>query len=207
MRFMPSFDAVLRRLFGQTDWVPKVLLGGALCFVPIVHFLAFGYLLEYAFRLRSSQDLNLPEWQEFGWRELFIRGLYFTAVFVGTFLLPLLVGFMLGRFLDIATFGMLGYLAYVPLGFMGVVAPSLFLSSLLLYTRDGMFSDAWNLAEMLRLALAMFRHLVIPTLAFWGFLVLALPLYGFACFIGIWVLVAYSIALLHGKASERQSSY
>ena len=98
---MPSFDVVLRRLFGQSGWVPKALLGGALSFVPVVNFLAFGYLLEYAFRLRSSRDLTLPEWQEFGWRDLFLRGLFFAAIFIGTFVVPLLAGFLMGRFLDL----------------------------------------------------------------------------------------------------------
>ena len=207
MSGMPSFDAVIRRLFGQPGWTSKALLGGALSFVPVVNFLAFGYLLEYAFRVRGSRDLDLPEWNELGWSDLFFRGLQFTAIFAATFMVPLLAGWLASRILDLLTFGILGHLAYAPLGVMGFVAPPLFLSSLHLYVREGMFADAWNLREVLRLALAGVRPLLIPILAFWGLMALALPLYGFAFFLGSWVLIAYSTALFSSMGSERQPSF
>ncbi len=204
---MPSFDAVIRRLFGQPGWTSKALLGGALCFVPVVNFLAFGYLLEYAFRVRGTRDLDLPEWNEQGWGDLFFKGLQFAAIFVATFLVPLLVGWLASSVLGLLTLGMLGYLAYAPLGVMGFVAPPLFLASVHLYVRDGMFADAWNLHELLRLAVAAGRPLLIPILAFWGLMVLALPLYGFAFFLGSWVLIAYSTALFSSMGPERFPSF
>ena len=204
---MPSFDAVVRRLFSQFGWTSKALLGGALCFVPVVNFLAFGYLLEYAFRVRGTRDLDLPEWNELGWRDLFFRGLQFTAIFALTFMVPLLAGWLASRLLDLLTFGILGYMTYAPLGVMALVSPPLFLASLHLYVRDGLFTDAWNLRELLSLALSAGRPLLIPTLAFWGLMALALPLYGFAFFLGSWVLIAYSTALFISMSPERQPSF
>tara|TARA_B100000959_G_C14856005_1_gene572193 strand:+ start:188 stop:838 length:651 start_codon:yes stop_codon:yes gene_type:complete len=204
---MPNFDGLLRRLFGQSGWAPKALLGGALCFVPVVNFLAFGYLLEYAFRVKATHELDLPEWSELGWSDLFFRGLQFAAIFLATFLGPLLAGWLASGILDMLTFGMLGYLAYAPLGVMAFIAPPLFLASLHLYVRDGMFADAWNLRQTLRLAMMLGKPLLIPILAFWGLMALALPLYGFAFFLGSWVLIAYSTALFVSVSPGHQPSF
>ncbi len=204
---MPSFDAVIRRLFGQPGWTSKALLGGALCFVPVVNLLAFGYLMEYAFRLRATRDLDLPEWNDLGWSDLIVRGSFFAAIFLGTFALPLFFGWGLSRVLDTLTFGLLGYMSYGPLGLMGFVAPALFLASLHLYVREGMFADAWNLRELLRLAVAGARPLIIPSLAFWGLMALAWPVYGFAFFLGAWVMISYSTALFLSLDPHQMPSF
>jgi hypothetical protein len=44
--------------------------------------------------------------------------------------------------------------------------------------------------------------LILPIIAFWGILLLALPLYGFSFFIGTWVLLAYSSALSFSMMSQ-----
>ena len=204
---MPSFDGVIRRLFGQPGWTSKALLGGALCFVPVINFFAFGYLVEYAFRVRATRDLELPEWDEFGWRDLFLRGLFFSALFLATFGLPLLAGWLVSSLLDLLTFGLLGYLVYAPLGVMRFVAPALFLSSLHLYVKDGLFADAWHLRDLLQLAVGSIRQMIIPSLAFWGLMALAWPVYGFAFFLGAWVLIAYSTALFLSMGPERLPSF
>jgi len=183
------------------------LLGGALCFVPVINLFAFGYLVEYAFRLRATREFDLPEWDSFGWGDLFLRGLFFAAIFLGTFALPLFFGWMLSLMLNMMTLGLLGYLSYFPLGLMGFVAPALFLSSLHLYVKDGLFADAWHLRDLLQLAVAAIRQMIIPSLAFWGLMALAWPVYGFAFFLGSWVLIAYSTALFLSLEPERIPSF
>ena len=204
---MPSFDGVIRRLFEQSGWPSKVLLGGALSFIPVVNFLAFGYLLEYAFRVRGTRELSLPEWRDAQWRELFYRGLQFAAMFAVTFVVPLLAGWLVSRMLDLLTLGMLGYMAYLPLGLTGLVAPLLFLASLHLYVKDGLFSDAWNIRQLLLLAMAGAWPMIFPSLAFWGLMALFWPVYGFAFFIGFWALIAYSTALFLSMRTDRFSTY
>ncbi|MFP6894328.1 MAG: hypothetical protein VCA18_11290, partial [Opitutales bacterium] len=68
---MPSFEALCARLFGQAGWMPKVLWGGALTFVPVVNFLPLGYLMEYTLRLSRTGDGELPDWKDFSLLELF----------------------------------------------------------------------------------------------------------------------------------------
>ncbi|MFP6900469.1 MAG: hypothetical protein VCA36_05975, partial [Opitutales bacterium] len=61
--------------------------------------------------------------------------------------------------------------------------------------------------ELLRLAIAGAKPLIVPSLAFWGLMALAWPVYGFAFFVGFWVLIAYSTALFLSLKSERLSSF
>jgi uncharacterized membrane protein YhdT len=164
-------------------------------------------LLEYAFRVRGTRELNLPEWRDTQWRELFYRGLQFVAMFVVTFIVPLLAGWLVSRMLDILTLGMLGFMAYLPLGLMGLVAPLLFLASIHLYVKDGLFSDAWNIRHLLLLAMAGARPMTLPCLAFWGLMALFWPVYGFAFFIGFLALIAYSTALFLSLRTDRVPSY
>ncbi|MET0261399.1 MAG: hypothetical protein ABW223_00775, partial [Rariglobus sp.] len=41
---MPSLEQVCKRLFSDSSWFIKALVGALLMIVPGVHFLAFGYL-------------------------------------------------------------------------------------------------------------------------------------------------------------------
>ena len=63
------------------------------------------------------------------------------------------------------------------------------------YLQDGLFSDSWEIKSVLVSARETWPKLILPVIAFWGLLLLALPLYGLSFFVGSWVLVAYSSAL------------
>ena len=52
---MPSLEAVCTRLLSRPGWIPKVLLGGGLSFVPGLNIFALGYLLIIA---AGFDDLN-----------------------------------------------------------------------------------------------------------------------------------------------------
>ena len=89
-----------------------------------------------------------------------------------------------------------------PLAAGAFVAPFLFLSSMHVFVRDGLYSDAWRVNLVLQVAKAMAPKLILPIIAFWGVLLLAVPLYGFSFFLGIWVLLAYSSALNFSKINQ-----
>ena len=79
---MPSLEAVCTRLFGRPGWIPKVLLGGGLSFIPGLNLFSLGYLFIYGRRLRRSQQIDLPEWSEMNWPELFVCGLRLFGLLV-----------------------------------------------------------------------------------------------------------------------------
>ena len=123
---MPSLEAVCARLFGRPGWIAKVIIGGALSFIPVLNLFALGYLLVYGRRLRRSQQLDLPEWSEMDWPRLFVDGLRMFALlfcFVG---IPLILGWLISLLFYFITFGILGVVAYFPVALCGFFCSSTF---------------------------------------------------------------------------------
>ena len=192
---MPSFEALCGRLFCQAGWMPKVLWGGALTFVPVVNFLPLGYIMEYTLRLSRTGDGELPDLKDFSLLELFSSGCKLALLLLGYLILPVFLGWGVSEFLDLLTFGFLGVAAYLPVGVGAFAGMFLFLSGVRSYARDGLYADAWRIKEVATLAGSAYRALIFPILAFWGLCLLAFPLYGFAFFIGVLSLLSYSSVL------------
>jgi len=199
---MPSLEAVCGKLFGHPGWVSKVIWGGALSFIPILNLFSLGYLLKYTIQLRQNKDWDLPEWNEMEPIPLLSGGLQVFLLLLVYSGCPILIGWLVSILLDLLTFGFLGIVSFFPLAAGAFIAPFLFLSSMHVFVRDGLYSDAWKVKFVIEVARAMSPQLILPVIAFWGILLLALPLYGFSFFIGTWVLLAYSSALSFSMMSQ-----
>jgi hypothetical protein len=81
-----DFETNFKKPF--TD-VKKLLIGILLSIVPIVNFLAIGYMLETA-RKTMKKDSSLPEWA--GWGDLFVRGLLSIVIEAIYFIPAAIVG-------------------------------------------------------------------------------------------------------------------
>ena len=192
---MPSLEAVCTRLLSRPGWIPKVLLGGGLSFIPGLNIFALGYLLIYGRRVRRSQSLDLPEWSEMNWPELFLGGLRVFALLVLFVGAPLILGWILSLVLYFLTFGLLGVVAYLPLAITGFFAPMFFLSSFMAYLKNEEFQDALQFRRITQQVIHGWKPLALPIVAFWGIFLLALPIYGLSFFIGAWILIAYASVL------------
>ena len=193
--YMPSLEAVCTRLFGRPGWIPKVLLGGGLSFIPGLNLFALGYLFIYGRQLRRSGRVDLPEWSEMNWPELFVCGLRLFGLLILYIGLPMLVGWIVSLLLYFLTFGLLGVVAYFPLAICGFFSPMFFLSAFMAYLKHEEFRDAFQIRILLQEVLSGWKPLALPVVAFWGIFLLAIPLYGLSFFIGAWILIAYSSAL------------
>ena len=192
---MPSLEAVCTRLFGRPGWIPKVLLGGGLSFIPGLNLFALGYLFIYGRQLRRSGRVDLPDWSEMNWPELFVCGLRLFGLLILYTGLPMLVGWIVSILLYFLTFGLLGVVAYFPLAICGFFSPMFFLSAFMAYLKHEEFRDAFQIRILLQEVLSGWKPLALPVVAFWGIFLLAIPLYGLSFFIGAWILIAYSSAL------------
>lgn len=192
---MPSLEAVCTRLFGRPGWIPKVLLGGGLSFIPGLNLFALGYLFIYGRQLRRSGRVDLPEWSEMNWPELFVCGLRLFGLLILYIGLPMLIGWIVSLLLYFLTFGLLGVVAYFPLAICGFFSPMFFLSAFMAYLKHEEFRDAFQIRLLLQEVLSGWKPLALPVVAFWGIFLLAIPMYGLSFFIGAWVLIAYSSAL------------
>ena len=187
-----KFGSVCARLLSRPGWIPKVLLGGGLSFIPGLNIFALGYLLIYGRRLRRTQSLDLPEWSEMNWPELFLGGLRIFALLVLFVGAPLILGWILSLVLYFLTFGLLGVVAYLPLAITGFFAPMFFLSSFMAYLKNEEFQDALQFRRITQQVIHGWKPLALPIVAFWGIFLLALPIYGLSFFIGAWILIAYA---------------
>ena len=81
-----DFETNFKKPF--TD-VKKLLIGILLSIVPVVNFLAVGYMLETA-RKSMKKDTSLPEWE--GWGDLFVKGLLSIVIEAIYFIPAAIVG-------------------------------------------------------------------------------------------------------------------
>ena len=191
---MRDIEQVCRKIFSDPQFVAKFLVGGLLSFIPVVNILVLGYLYRYAKQVRDRDDLVLPEWRD--WQRLIIDGLRFLVILSLFFAIPVALGWLLSWMLVLALGLMgLGVLAYVPLGLTLFVSPPLTVGALYQYQCRRKFEDLARLDVLFGMMKAGLSHMILPALAFAGLLLVGLPLYGFAFFLGFIVLISYYTSL------------
>lgn len=198
MKETPIFEEVFTRMLALRGFWVKVLVGGLLSFVPVVNIFAFGYLLRVNKGIRKEGRIALPDWND--WGGLFIDGLKFAVVWLGYWLLPLLLAYGMAALIDMVN---LGLVAYMLVSFTFLLAPILFSAALYRYNMRSDFRDLLNVALIIRMGYGVFPRLIIPALAFLGIFALAAPLYGFALFFGFLVLIAYTTLSLRTIEQRR----
>lgn len=186
---MPDFEQVCRRLFSDSAWLGKCLLGAVLTAIPVLNFFAFGYLGRIVAATAEGDWFDLPEWSDAG--SLFVSGVAFFVIFLGLGGgLFLLAGLLCLPFLPWA-----GPLAYVPLIPAFLLAPPFVGAGWYRYCRMADFVEAFRLPELFRLMQDAWFPLVLPTLAYLGFLFACFPLFPLAFFVGGIVVFFYYTAI------------
>ncbi len=200
----PSLEETLKRMGDEPGWGSKFLLGGLLCFIPILHLFTLGYLLQYARRIRKEMELTLPEWT--GWGTLFMDGLRMLVVWVLFFLVPCLAGFSLYRLFCMTIPGLpfVGSMAWLFLAAGWLAGCYFFMAALYRYVALGTFRALLDLRTLWRMAFAMRWQLALPVMLLTGMVALFFPIYGFAFFFGYLIIVAYST--LNYMLMERAAS-
>jgi hypothetical protein len=65
-------------MFDDESWIMKIVIGGILSFIPIVNFMALGYMLEALKRAADGVEVPMPEWDDFGGK--FVKGLVLFVI-------------------------------------------------------------------------------------------------------------------------------
>ncbi len=199
MKETPIFEEVFSRLLGMPGFWLKVLAGSLLCFIPVVNFFAFGYLLRLSREIKRSGRVALPEWDN--WPELFVDGLKFSVVWLVYWLVPILLAWAVSVLIGLISLGALSYLL-VSLVFM--LSSILFSAALYRYNRRADFKDLLNLPLILRMSLGAISKFITPALVFVGIFAVAAPLYGFALFFSFITLIAYSTLFFRGIEQQQK---
>lgn len=197
---MPSIEKIAYRFFGQNDWFPRCLLGGLLCFIPILNFFAFGYLYRYANQIRLTRDLTLPAWDD--WVGLFKDGLLFFVLALIFFSGPIFIGWLLSDVLSWVTFDIIGIVKNFPLSVALFFAPSIFMCALIRFQMKGQFHVLWNFKTLFIPIQQHWHANVFASIFLMGIFLLGLPLYGLAFFIGFSFMICYFSILYLNREQE-----
>jgi hypothetical protein len=176
---MPTLELVCKRLFSDSSWIVKCLIGAALLLVPIAHFFAFGYLYEMVDRARRGEPWRLPDWDD--WQQLFNQGVTAFILFVLLGLVPIALAWILTWPLRLMAYGVIVYLPILP---AVMLSAPLTAAGIYQYQRRESYRDALRahvLGAMLRSSRARFW---VPTFALVGLLVVGYPLMTFTVFAG-----------------------
>jgi hypothetical protein len=178
---MPSLEQVCKRLFSDTSWILKALIGALLIIVPVAHFLAFGYLYALIEKARRGETLEFPEWGD--WRRLFVTGAAAFVIFVVLGLAPILAAWLLVLPLKfIFNYGAFIYLPVVP---AVMLAGPLTVAGIYQYQKQEEFRDAFRLPVLGAMLRSTKSYFWVPTFALIGFLVAGYPLMTFTIFVGL----------------------
>ena len=199
MKETPIFEEVFNHLIKLPGFWVQLLIGGLLSFVPIVNIIAFGYLYRMSRAVRKSGHPVLPAWVD--WSGLFMDGLRFGVVWLGYWLLPLILAAGIAWLLALISLGALSNVFYLTAILLSNI---LFVSALYRYNMRKDLNDLLNVGLILRMTWMELPRLVIPSFVFLGVFVWLLPLYGFAFFGGFLLLITYTS--LRYRSIEQQKS-
>lgn len=177
---MPTLELVCKRLFADSSWFVKCVLGALLLIVPIAHFFAFGYLYEMVSRARRGDTVELPEWTD--WQRLFINGISAFIIFMILGVLPIVLAWVLTWPLRLFAYGAFVYLPLVP---AVMLAGPLTAAGLYQYQKREEYLDAFRVHVLVAMLRSSGVRFWLPTFAVIGFLAAGYPLMTFTVFVGI----------------------
>lgn len=198
---MSNFENLLIRLIQNPRFFLTFIAGSLLCFVPVVHFFAFGYLYRMAKVLRVNGSLELPEWEDPS--RLFIDGIRLTIVLLVYGFLPVTLGLIIIRLL-------IPDLTYTSvnifLGFWKIAVLSLLCSAFYRYQRSQNFYELLNFTLIFRMSVLFFKSNFLVLVLCYGLAFILSPLYGFSIFSVLLVALIQSTYYFYGLDIKGRSS-
>lgn len=190
---MSNFETTLTRLVQNPRFFLTFLAGSLMCFVPVLHFFAFGYLYRMTKIMRVNGTLELPEWEDPS--RLFIGGIRLTIVLLVYGFLPLTLGLIIIRLL-------ISDLSYTSVnvffGFWNLAVLSLSCSAFYRYQRSQDFYELLNFTLIFRMALVFFKSNFLVLILCYGLALIFSPLYGISIFSLLMVVLIQSTYYFYG---------
>lgn len=202
---MVTLEQVFRRVFSDSSWLIKTVIGAFLVFVPPF---ALGYLYRVALMGRRGHPLELPDWDD--WRALFIDGLRLSLIVLVLGILPIFAGWLLSLPFSVLPLDWL----FSPLHYM-LILPGLLLAApltaagLYRYQHNYDFRQAFQLVILFRMLGAAGDRLIVPTFAYLGFVFVLGPLIllvPYALFTGGVVIFYYFAQTFHQIETNARAS-
>jgi len=176
---MPTIEQVSKRVFSDSDWLKKIVIGCIVSLVPLVQILALGYLYRIFLLGRGRRDFELPQWDD--WQGLLLDGLRFLVVSLVFAALPIGLIYACS---EIAFDGLMVRIPLIPLLF---IAGPLLSAALYLHSARRDIGDCFSVVAIRALLTEAAPAYAVPTLAYLGLNLLCLgvyPLLPFSVFAG-----------------------
>ena len=181
---MPSLETLAQRILHSPQALSKLLIGGLLCFIPVLNLFALGYLGRVLTEAQESRSVpELPVWDR--WGKLFVDGCVLFVIGLVYAGIPLFLGSLLTALLEEILGHFVGFFAYIPLCIAVAVAVPLAFAAAFQCLGKGSLHSLWDVHYVLQLIRNHWVVLVAPTCAFWGLQLLGLGVYGLAHFCGL----------------------
>ena len=200
---MPSIEQVCKRLFSNSTWFVKAIVGALLLIIPVAHFFAFGYLYAMVEQARRGDDLEFPEWDD--WRRLFVNGVSAFVIFLVLAVVPILISWALTYPLRLmpVNYGMFAYLPLVP---ALMLAGPLTAAGIYQFQKRGEYKDAFRLYVLIAMLRSSKAYFWVPTFALIGFIVVGCPLMTFTVFVGLAASFTYYAAYFRFVEESRKNA-
>lgn len=196
---MPTLELVCKRLFADSAWFLKSIIGALLLVIPVAHFFAFGYFYQMIERARRGDTVKLPEWED--WGRLFTTGIPAFVIFLALGLAPLLIAWVLTWPLRLLAYGAFVYLPLIP---AVMLAAPLTAAGIYQYQKREEYGDAFRIPVIVKMLRASRGRFVLPTLALIGLLAAGYPLMTFTVFVGLVVSWTYYAAFFRFIEESRK---
>ncbi len=185
-----SFEEICRQIFAEQSAWRKVLIGCVLCLSVFGSPFAFGYIWRYMAKLRATGDFTLPEWDEP--LTLLIPGLKAMIVFFAWCGVPSLIALALQAFFFEVTW-VLGFPAVVITAVVLWGSSCLGVSALWHFQREPEWETLMQFERIWAPFGRAWSQLLLPGMAYVGFLALLSPLLLLVFFGGFLPFMAYAL--------------
>ena len=195
---MLKFETLFLKLLQSPNFFLSLMIGSLLCFVPILHLFAFGYLFLFTENIVKNGVIAYPEWTDFS--NLLIKGLELTAIATLYLLLPFLT--FKGFESVLSSVGLAG-MTHLFLGLLFILSFPILSSVLFRYQSEQRIASLFNVGLILKMSLTFIRSNILVLITAYGLFQILMPLYGFSIFVSLLFFLSYaSIYFTHIGADK-----
>ncbi len=154
---MATFEEIIKTIVNDSNWLKKILIGIILAPIPLINFIALGYLYKYANHVRQTRQVQMPNWPY--WADLIQPGVFLFLI--GLLYYGILI--MIGSWLSVHV----GSLFYILVLISILIGPAFISSALFEFQKSGeQWKSLLNYETIIGRVLISWPRLIIPSLSF-----------------------------------------
>ncbi len=196
---MQPLEAYIKHIVESERFLPKVLIMAALFFSILGIPLVLGYIARYISQVKDKREYTLPQWE--GWITLLVESIELIIIILLYNVIPIILVHWLTS-LTAPLFGVLEFVMWLPYSVLLLVCPILSVCAYYVYLEKRTLAALFYLQDIWKILQLHSISMLLPTIAFWGFIYLGFPLFGFSIPFGILIYLSFLITYFEHPQSE-----